>query len=251
MQVLASGGVGAPGIVGRHLCLCLVYRFLAVVVKQLRHCCGHASRYRASLAEVIRTGQVVWRPLAPGTRHERLYARVCGNLGSLGCFPALEGRNLTGIVVQPLLHVGRQLAVVEVALVGIAQNIVRLVVARNDDIAVVGTAVEHVVALCLVCGSQSCSIGYCLQVALSRCFLQELCSFLLGLFSCNRVCMHAKHGHDAQQDSDDCSLFHSKGKLLVFYVYTTFCGLPQRNALTLSVATCSRRFRASSLAQAI
>ena len=167
-------------------------RLLAVVVQDLGHGRGHAARHRTAAA-VERAGIVVGGTLAPLTRHELVHLRVVGReLHHRGTL--LYARNLTGIVVEPLAHVGGQLVVVELALVAVAQHVDGLVVARDDEVAVVLAFVEHEVGLVgrshlrKLPRSQFLGVGHCREHLVVVLLLHEQHGPLPGLLTVNRLC---------------------------------------------------------------
>ena len=135
----------SPRAVGWHCGLRLGGHFLAVVVENLCHSRSHAARYRATVA-IQRTGVVVGRALAPLARHELFYLRMVGcqlhHWRSL-----LDELQLTGIVVEQFLQGSGQVVVVERTIVAVSQHVNGLVITRDDDEALVGATVEHVVGV--------------------------------------------------------------------------------------------------------
>lgn len=117
-----------------------------VVIHDLRHGRGHASRHGASRLTLDgRTHIIIWLALVPLALHHGGYGSVtCG-----GCHRQrrilLYHLNLLGIALQHGLGGGSHLPLGEVTTVGIGQDGTHGIIAGHDDKTLIVSHVEHII----------------------------------------------------------------------------------------------------------
>ena len=184
-----------------------------MVVHQLRHRSGYATRYGFLIIN-LRAEVVVGCTLIPACLNERRNGgtgwrnscRSSTNLSLMGIQPG----HLLGIAVQQIAQPVGHVLLVEGAAVGIAEDVSRAVVATDDDETVVAAHVEHIVVARCGCGyrpARAFGRHFRLDGGARSPFVQKLLSFFHCVSLADAACPR-RHGWEQQHSHDGHCLLH-------------------------------------------